>query len=355
MREFAEKFRVWALPAALAAAAAYVALRYLFPWLLPFLLALAAAALLEPAVGALVRRGVKRPLAAGLCVLGFLSAAGGLLWLLLSRIFSELSDLLRRLPELLAGLSDAMARWEGWLTALPERMPGAAAGLLRGALDSVRGGLESLPGELAKKLPGAVSAAVSAAPEALLFAVTLLIGLYFTSASYPSLLHGAASLLPERFLARARRARLDLRATLGRWLRAQLLLLLLTFAELTAAFSLLRVRYALLLAALTALVDALPVFGTGTVVLPWAAVELLAGDYPLAAGLGVTYAVVTVLRSCIQPKLLGDQLGLHPLASLASIYVGYRAGGVWGMLLLPVAAITAKQLWPGLVRVRRYF
>ena len=75
MREFAEKFRVWALPAALAAAAAYASLRWLLPWLLPFLLALAAAALLEPAVGALVRRGVKRPLASGICVLGALAAA----------------------------------------------------------------------------------------------------------------------------------------------------------------------------------------------------------------------------------------------------------------------------------------
>ena len=355
MREFAEKFRVWALPAALAAAAVYASLRWLLPWLLPFLLALAAAALLQPAVGALVRRGVKRPLASGICVLGALAAAGGLLWLLLSRLFAELSDLVRRLPELLAGLSQAVQGWETRLAALPERVPEGLSGLLRGGLDSLRAGLESLPGELAKKLPGLVSAAAGAAPEALLFTVTLLIGLYFTSASYPALLHGAAALLPEQLLARARRARLDLRATLGKWLRAQLLLLLLTFGERTAAFSLLRVRYALLLAAVTAVVDALPVFGTGTVVLPWAAVELLTGNYPLAAGLGVTYAVVTVLRSCIQPKLLGDQLGLHPLASLASIYVGWRAAGVWGMLLLPVAAITAKQLWPGLVRVRRYF
>lgn len=355
MREFAEKFKVWALPAALAGAAVYISLRWLLPWLLPFLLALAAAALLEPAVSALVRRGVKRPFASGICVLVFLTAAGGLLWLLLSRLFAEASDLVQRLPELLAGLSDTVQGWETRLAALPERVPEEAAGMLRAALDSVRTGLESLPGEMAKKLPGLVSAAAAAAPEALLFTVTLLIGLYFTSASYPALLHGAAALLPEQLLARARRARLDLRATLGKWLRAQLLLLLITFGELTAAFSLLRVRYALLLAALTALVDALPVFGTGTVVLPWAAAELLAGNYSLAAGLGVTYAVVTVLRSCIQPKLLGDQLGLHPLTSLASIYVGWRAAGVWGMLLLPIAAITAKQLWPGLARAKHYF
>ena len=119
-------------------------------------------------------------------------------------------------------------------------------------------------------------------------------------------------------------------------------------AVLAGAFLLLRLRYALLLALLTAVVDALPVLGVGTVLLPWALYELLTGQVPLALGLAITYAAVTVLRSAIQAKLLGDQLGLHPLASLAAIYAGWTLGGVMGMLLFPILAICVKQALPGL-------
>ena len=111
-----------------------------------------------------------------------------------------------------------------------------------------------------------------------------------------------------------------------------------------AAFLLLRIDYALLLAALTAVIDALPVLGTGVVLIPWAVYDLLTGATARAIGLAVTYAAVTLLRQSIQAKLLGDQLGLHPLATLVSIYVGWRTCGVWGMLLFPILAITGKQL-----------
>ena len=99
---------------------------------------------------------------------------------------------------------------------------------------------------------------------------------------------------------------------------------------------------------LTAVVDALPVLGAGTVLLPWALYEMLTGQVPLALGLAITYAAVTVLRSAIQAKLLGDQLGLHPLASLAAIYAGWTLCGVLGMLLFPILAICVKQAIPGL-------
>ena len=179
---------------------------------------------------------------------------------------------------------------------------------------------------------------------AVLFAVTAVIGAYFASASYPALLHGAAKLLPERHLAALRRLRLEVRRTLGRWLRAQALMLLLVFAALTAAFLLLRVEYALLLALFTALVDALPVLGTGTVLLPWALGALLTGAQGRALGLALTWAAVTVLRSSVQPKLLGDQLGLPPLAALAALYVGWKVWGVWGMLTFPLLAVIGKQV-----------
>ena len=113
---------------------------------------------------------------------------------------------------------------------------------------------------------------------------------------------------------------------------------------LLAGFLLMGQRYALLLAAVTALVDALPVFGTGTVLLPWAAVCLLAGQAPRAVALAAMYAVISAVRSLLEPKVMAAQAGLPPLAALAAMYAGFRALGVAGMILLPMALLFVKQL-----------
>ena len=328
----------------LGAAALYVGVRWLLPWLLPFLPALLLAAAIEPAVGYLCRRGLKREVAAALCVLIALALLAGVLWLLLARLTGEVRELLDQLPALLDSAAATLETWESALLGLMDRVPPGLDLWLEQSLEGLRERLRQMPAELSPRLLRLITGAAAGAPGMLLFAVTALIGFYFISASYPELLHGFARLLPERFLARARIVRRDLRRTLGRWVKAQIILLLLTFAELTAAFLLLRVEYALLLALATAVIDALPVLGTGTVLLPWALYCFLSGETSRAVGLLVTYAAVTVLRSSIQPKLLGDQLGLHPLVTLAAIYVGWKVWGVWGMLTFPILAITGKQI-----------
>lgn len=322
------------------AAGAYVLAR----WLLPFPLAWGAAALMEPAVSRLCRHGFSRGAAAGICLLAALAALGGLLWLPVHRLVRELSELSSGLPEILSALSGTLSRWETLLSAWLAKAPEGLRGILEQAIRGTEESLTALPGKLSSRVLGWLPTIAAAAPNLLLSAVTAVLGTYFISASYPELLHGAARLLPERALCRARLLRRDLRRTLGRWFRAQLIMLAITFAVLSAAFLLLRVRYALLLALGTAVVDALPVLGTGTVLLPWAAYEVLTGGVPLGLGLAITYAAVTLLHQSIQAKLLGDSLGLHPLAALLSVYAGFRIWGVWGMISFPILAVSLRQI-----------
>ena len=333
-----------ALCVLLGALALFVCVRALLPWLMPFLPALAYAAAAERAVAALTRRGLRRETAAGACLLLTLALLSALFWLAADRALRELGELRARLPELLDAVLATAERWKVSLAALTGSVPPAADAWLTRVGESLRETVAALPASLSGRLLSRLPGAAAGAPGKVLFAVTAVIGAYFASASYPALLHGAAKLLPERHLAALRRLRLEVRRTLGRWLRAQALMLLLVFAALTAAFLLLRVEYALLLALFTALVDALPVLGTGTVLLPWALGALLTGAQGRALGLALTWAAVTVLRSSVQPKLLGDQLGLPPLAALAALYVGWKVWGVWGMLTFPLLAVIGKQV-----------
>ena len=132
--------------------------------------------------------------------------------------------------------------------------------------------------------------------------------------------------------------------TAFRFLRAYMIIIAVTFVELAIGFSILGLSNAIVLALLIAVMDALPVVGTGTVMIPWIIYTLLLGDIKLVIGLSIIYAVIFVVRQAIEPKVVGDQLGLHPIIMLISIYIGVRLFGLVGMFIMPMAITILKKL-----------
>ena len=317
---------------------------FLLPWGAPFLLAFALAALLEPAVGWLVRRRWPRSAAAGLCTLTLLALLLRGLTALLGWLGSLGTELANEIPALVQALGDWVRQLEAWAERTVRYAPEDSSELLSTALDSMGQALAGIPGSLSRAALSAVTGLAQAGPDLLLFAATAGIGTYFISAAFPRVLGFLCAQLPERTREKLRELWRDLRGSFGGFLRAQLMLMAMTFFELLLAFLLLGVKGAAGLAVVTALVDALPVFGTGTVLLPWALAAALLGQSGLGLGLVITWLLVNLVRSCVQAKLLGDQIGLDPLASLLAIYVGWRAMGVWGMLLFPLLLVTLDQL-----------
>ncbi len=122
------------------------------------------------------------------------------------------------------------------------------------------------------------------------------------------------------------------------------LLMLLTFVELTIGFLILGINNAFTLAAIIAVVDILPVLGTGAILIPWGIFCLVNGNIWLAVGLLLLYLAITVIRNFFEPKIIGDQMGLYPLLTLASMFVGLRFAGLLGMLGFPIAIIIISGL-----------
>ena len=338
----------------LGAGAAFLAARYLLPWTTPFLAAWLLAALLEPAVAFLVRRRWRRQIAAAVCTLSALSGLGWGIGALIWRGLSAVTDLTRELPALAEAISrriDALALLvENHIRAAPE----PAADMLRRILAAMGSTLTALPAQLSRGLVSLFTRAAQASPDTLLFLVTAALGTYFFSASFPAVNAFLLAQLPADLRRRLEGLGADLKSGFGGVARSQLILMGMTFFELLIAFFLLRVKGAAALAAVTALVDALPVFGTGTVLVPWALASWLLGRPRRCIGLLVSWGIVSLVRSCAQAKLLGDQIGLDPLASLLSVYVGWRVCGVWGMLLFPPVLMALIRLNDrGVVRLWR--
>ena len=318
--------------------------RFLLPWAAPFILAYAAAALLEIPMGFLLRHGWRRAPAAGLLSLTLLGLIGwGAVSLTLQGV-SAVTDFAKQVPELMAGLSRGLEQLQGRVFHYIDSAPEGVSQYLETAMDALGQGLYGLPVLLSQWALDALAAMAQASPDIVLFLVTAGIGTYFISASYPRTTAFILAQLPEKFRSRLEELSHDIKSSFGGFIRTQIILMLMTFFQLLLGFLLLGVGSPVGLAALTALIDALPVFGTGIILVPWAAYSLLLGSTSQGLGLLICWVLVNLVRSCTQAKLLGDQIGLDPLASLLAVYVGWRVWGVWGMLSFPIILVTLQQL-----------
>ena len=322
----------------------WLLMRYILPWMAPFIAALLLARLMEPVVKILCRRGWTREFASGMCTIALLGLFVISVAALLTRGVGEISLLTHELPRLLSSaaemVSNARQRTGDYMAQLPPEL----GVWLDHTMASLAQFFSSMPARISEKLLGLLSSVASAAPSILLFSITCGIGIYFISASFPGIQVFLDTHLPEKWQRRRAQLNASLRFTLGRYVKAQLILMIITFFELLVSFILLRVEGAVLISLIVALVDALPILGAGAILIPWAAFSILLGDAAFGVGLLIIWAVVTLVRNCIQAKLLGDQFGLHPLITLIAIYVGWCAAGVWGMMLFPMGALTIKQL-----------
>lgn len=344
MQQGAAKLLWGLIYSAAAVGAIWLGVRFLLPWLAPFIVAYSAAALLERPVRALIRRGWHRAAASGVLTVMLLAALACAAVFLTLKGVESATDFAKEVPALMHAASQGLSALQERAAAYCAAAPEGVSEYLDTALSSVYAGLSSLPGMLSAWALNFIARAAQATPDTLLFIITAGIGSYFISAAFPKVTGFILLQLPDGFRRRLTGVVDELRYSFGGLLRAQLILTLITFFELLIAFFALGVENAVGIAAVTAAVDALPVFGTGIVLAPWAAYSLLLGNVPRAIELLISWGIVTLVRSCTQAKLLGDQIGLDPIASLLAMYVGWRVCGVWGMLLFPLILVTLHRL-----------
>ena len=330
----------------LAGAWAFAAL--LLPVLWPFLIGLAVSLLAEKPVRLLQTRArFPRWLASGVCVLTLFVLLFGGAFFLCRLLCTEAADLARQLPQLAEGLAPPVLRLKDRLLSLAEKLPDGLGKGLRAGVESFFQNGAGFGSKLYESLFSWASGVIGRLPDAVLFTVTAVLSSFMLSGELPAIRTWLQKLARPEWLEKLQRLGGHVRTTLGGWLRAQLKLMGVTFTILTLGFVVLRIAYAPLWALVVALVDALPVLGTGTVLVPWAVICFLQGEGARAIGLLGVYAVVTLSRSMLEPKLVAAQAGLPPLASLAAMYVGFCAMGVAGMVLAPVLLLLVKQLHDG--------
>ena len=329
----------WWVKLVLAGAVLWLGFQYLLPLVLPFLLGVLAALAAEPAVKFLHRRlKMPRHLAAGcgvgvtlLLTVGLVGALGAVLLRQVTRLAGVVPDLGETARQGMTVLSD-------WLTELSYRAPAGVQPMLTDSVQRIFDDSNTVVDQVASRIPGALASVLGRIPDSALGVGTGILSAFMISARLPQLRAFFKKKMEStgisRYLPAVKKGK---QAALG-WIKAQGLLMLVTWLTVSLGFWILGIRNGVLWAMLVALVDAVPMLGTGLVLVPWALVSFLQGQNVRALGLCALVGVASLLRTTLEPRLVGRQLGLDPLVTLICLYTGYRLLGFWGLLFAPMLA-----------------
>lgn len=318
--------------------AVYLGLRYLVPPLVPFLIGFLIAWMLQrPSIFVAKKLHIQKKLPTALLTALFYIMAAILVVFTGFRAISAVGGLAPRIPEfctdqLIPFVNRCLERVEVFLN---QYDPSAAvevdtwAGELSSAITRT---VTSVSANIVKLLPDFVISI----PSAILKIVLIVVSTFFISLDFERIAGFIKRVLPGKVRGTLYAVKDKTIDSLKVFVRSYVLLFFVTFAELSVGFLILKVPYAVVIGLLVAVVDIMPVLGTGVVLLPWAFIAAVMKNIPLAVGLVLLYIVITVVRNILEPRLVGRQIGLHPLATLVSMFVGLQLFGIIGLFVCPV-------------------
>lgn len=315
----------------------------------PFVIGWIIACIANPVVCWLDKKlKIKKKFGSALIIVLVIAAVIGLAYLIISWLVKELGSFLSSLPALFENIAAEMEliseKLSGVLKMLPKGLRDAGNDFfdnLGTTLGSLVADLSeptvTLAGDLAKQIPAIVIGTFVA-----------ILSAYFFVADRESFLSWVKKATPESIYKRVAMAVSHFKHAVGGYFIAQFKIMVVICVILFVGLSLLKVEYALVLSILIGFLDFLPFFGTGTAFIPWCIYTLLTGDYMRALFLLIIYVVTQVVHHMIQPKLVGDEVGLKPLPTLLFIYLGYKLGGfLWMILAVPLGIIVIKMYEAG--------
>ena len=313
----------------------------LLHFFMPFVVGWILALLANPLVRFLERRvKLVRRHGSMLIIIAALAIVIGLFYGASLLVYREMGSFLADAPEIyqsvIAEIGDALQNGRKLAEYFPQNLqPPLLA--FSDNLDGLFGKLVSRAAEPTVQIAGHVAKSI---PNLLVNMVIIILSSYLFLADRESIMLWLKGHLPAFIFRYIEYMKRDAKGLIGGYFLAQFRIMCVVALILAAGFLVLGVRYGVLLAFLTAILDFLPIFGTGTVLFPWAVAKLFAGEYAYATGLILLYILTQVVRQIIQPKIVGESMGLPPLMTLFLLYLGFKLRGLTGMILaVPVGLV----------------
>ncbi|GHU36813.1 sporulation integral membrane protein YtvI [Clostridia bacterium] len=338
--------------AAISITAAYFFFTYLFVIFLPFIIAWLIAFFIQGPVAFMhTKMHMPHKFATIVFLLLLLTAIGFAGYFIISRTVYELKGLAENIQNNVSGdmVQDAIDSIFNTIENVAKGIPFIADSGVLNNLEAtltreIGNVMSSVGSDIAKNVPALAGQILGSLPGIVIFTVLTIVSTIYISLDYKVISKFLLIQIPPK----VRTWILDIKTrfleAIMKYLRAYAILIMITYFELTVGFLIIDVKYAFLLAGVVAIIDIFPVLGTGTVLIPWGILSLIQKDYYTGFALLILYATVAVIRNIIEPKIVGTSIGLYPVITLISMYVGYSLLGFAGMFMLPIAILIIKNL-----------
>lgn len=324
----------------------FVMLKYALPFIAPFVIAFIIAYILNKPITFLAERcHINRTFMAVAVVVVFYSAIGILCVLLGVRLFVFIKELFSYLPHLYTTeiepfIMQLFAPLEGYISKMDVSLLPAMDEFSTNVVKS----LGELISNFSMSMIGTISNYASSLPGLFIKILFTVISTFFLVIDYKKITGFLLHQLKNKHQLLIIEIKDYVVNTLLKCMLSYAFIMGITFAELSIGFGIIGIENAILVAFTIAIFDVLPVLGTGGIMIPWAIVAVLQKNYSLAIGLFVVYSVVTVVRNILEPKIVGSQVGLHPVVTLMSLFIGAQLFGVVGLFGLPITLSLLKDL-----------
>lgn len=330
--------------------------KYILAVFLPFVIAWLMALLTDSIATAIcARTRLSKKLCSAVVLLLLLLIIGALLYFGINRFISEIENFIGKLTAdggaLSEGISGLVTSFDNIGSHIPLIKELKNHEQLVGFGDKIDGIIVSFLKSFASDIGGALTAVatgiIKSLPSIILFVLISIIASFYFALDFEAINGWILRIMPESLRKKVPRLREQTKSLAARYLKAYSLLMLLTFFELFIGLSVIGADYAFLLAIGISFLDILPIFGVGTVLVPWAVFSFFTYDFGRGLGLVILWAAVTVIRQIAEPRIVGGTIGLHPVVTLIGMYVGFRLFGIVGMFLAPAAIIAVRAYFGG--------
>lgn len=322
----------------------------LFHFFMPFVIAFVISAIANPIVRFMEKKiKIARKYSSVFMIVVVLGVVVGLLYLLVAFLVKQTMNLYEDRFVLYQEVASILDNFADNLGGIFDRLPQSLQITLGTLQNSLAVWAENFVANI--ELPGisAVGSYVGSVVEVIFFAIITILGAYFLTAEHDNIGDWLAKVMPESVKRYYRMVMDSFKKAVGGYFKAQFKIMIILVIIMFIGFEILDIDYSFLLALGIAFLDFLPIFGTGAVFWPWLVVDIVVGDYKQAIFLGILYLVCQLIKQMLQPKMVGDSVGINPLAALLYMFIGYRFAGVIGMIIgIPIGMIVVSLYQAGL-------
>ena len=324
----------------------YVLVRYVLYALMPFTIALLVTIILKRPVDHTARLlHIPRKGVAFILVVLFYGLIAALLTHAIIQLIVALVGWFGSLTTIYAeNIEPALLRVMDWYENLVASIDPAHAAQAESIGNNILGSLASWVASLSRSLVGYAQRLALGTPKFFISLIFCIVSTVFLSMDYPNITYFFLGQFPEKSQTTILEAKNYLLKTIGGMLKSYGLIMFITFCELNIGLRIIGVEDATVLSLIIAIFDILPALGTGGIMIPWVVIELVQGNVMLGVKLLLLYAFITVVRNILEPKIVGESIGLHPVLLLISIYVGGTILGPMGIIIMPFTLIVIKKL-----------